>query len=84
MPIPPNAQRQALPGSRQASRDSRADAAARRMANPLAGGLRALVQPARELMEREAAALPAWRGADEPVSAETPQDHSIRASLLSA
>jgi hypothetical protein len=54
------------------------------MANPLAGGLRALVQLARERMERKAAALPAWRGADEPVSAETPQDHSIRASLLSA
>jgi hypothetical protein len=67
------AQREAGPGSRQARRDSRADAATQRMTDPLAGGLRALVQLARERVEREAAALPAWRGGAEPVSAETPQ-----------
>ena len=43
------------------------------MMNPLVFGLQAMVQEARERVEREAAALPAWYDGAKPVSAETPQ-----------
>jgi hypothetical protein len=63
------AQRQGGPGSRKARQDFQADAAT---PDQLPGGLRELVQLARNRVEREADALSAWRGDAEPVSAETP------------
>jgi hypothetical protein len=43
------------------------------MMNPLVIGLQAMVQEARERVEREAASLAAWYDGAKPVSAETPQ-----------
>ena len=63
------AHRQAGPDSRKVRQGIRADAAT---PDQLLGGLGELVQLARSRVEREADALPAWRGDAEPVSAETP------------
>ena len=63
------AHRQAGPDSRKVRQGIRADAAT---PDQLLGGLGELVQLARSRVEREADALPAWRGDPEPVSAETP------------
>jgi hypothetical protein len=63
------AQRQAGPDSRKVRQGFQAGAA---RPDQLLGGLGELVQLARSRVEREADALPAWRGDAEPVSAETP------------
>jgi len=63
------AHRQAGPDSRKARQGIQADAAT---PDQFPGGLGELVQLARSRVEREADALPAWRGDAEPVSAETP------------
>lgn len=78
------AQRQDGPGSRRARPGSRPDAATQQGMSLLADGLGALVQGARERVEREAAARPAWRGGAEPVSSETPPwpEGSLGARLL--
>jgi hypothetical protein len=62
------AQRQSGPDARKARQGFRADATT---PYQLPGGLGELVQLARSRVEREADALPAWRGDAEPVSAET-------------
>ena len=62
------AQRQAGPGSRQARPDPRIEAAMQ----PLVLGLGAMVEEARVRVERQHAALQAWYGDAEPVSAEVP------------
>jgi len=63
------AHRQAGPDSRKVRQGIQADAAT---PDQFLGGLGELVQLARSRVEREADALPAWRGDAEPVSAETP------------
>ena len=63
------AHRQAGPDSRKARQGIQADAAT---PDQFPGGLGELVHLARTRVEREAAALPAWRSEAEPVSAETP------------
>jgi hypothetical protein len=63
------AQRQTGPDSRKARQGFQAGAATQEQ---FPGGLGELVQLARSRVEREADALPAWRGDAEPVSAETP------------
>jgi hypothetical protein len=63
------AQRQTGPDSRKARQGFQAGAATQQQ---FPGGLGELVQLARSRVEREADALPAWRGDAEPVSAETP------------
>ena len=75
------AQRRAGPGSRHARQSSRAGAA---VPHQLPDGLHELVQLARVRVEREADALPAWRGGAEPVSAETPHwpENSLGDRLL--
>lgn len=86
------AQRRAGPSSRQARQTSQAGAATQQRTNQLADGLNLnmLVQIAKERVERQAAARPAWRGGAEPVSAETPQwpegslGHRFRAGMYLA
>jgi hypothetical protein len=63
------AQRQTGPDSRKARQGFQARAATQEQ---FPGGLGELVQLARSRVEREADALPAWRGDAEPVSAEAP------------
>jgi len=63
------AHRQAGPDSWKVRQGIQADAAT---PDQLLGGLGELVRLARTRVEREADALPAWRGDAEPVSAETP------------
>ena len=63
------AQRQTGPDSRKARQGFQAGAATQEQ---FPGGLGELVQLARSRVEREADALPAWRGDAEPVSAEAP------------
>lgn len=63
------AQRQTGPDSRKARQGFQAGAAT---PDQFPGGLNELVQLARSRVEREADALPAWRGDAEPVSAQTP------------
>jgi len=63
------AQRRAGPDSRKVRQGFQAEAA---RPDQLLGGLGELVQLAGRRVEREADALPAWRGDAEPVSAETP------------
>ncbi len=67
------AQRQAGHSSRQARRSSRAAAATQQRTHERADGLQVLVQLAKERVERQASALPAWYRGAEPVPAETPQ-----------
>ena len=63
------AHRQAGPDSRKVRQGIQADVAT---PDQFLDGLGELVQLARSRVEREADALPAWRGDPEPVSAETP------------
>ena len=63
------AHRQAGPDSRKVRQGIQADVAT---PDQFLDGLGELVQLARSRVEREADALPAWRGDAEPVSAETP------------
>jgi hypothetical protein len=65
-------QRQAGPGSRQASRSLRTDETQQGMRQMVAG-LQALIRETNERQEREAAVRRAWSGGAEPVPAEARQ-----------
>jgi hypothetical protein len=65
--------RHSRPSSRHSRPSSPAGAPAQQATRELGGGLDVLVEVARQRVVREAAALRAWYGGAEPVSAETPQ-----------
>lgn len=67
------AQRQAGPGSRQASQSFLADPKKQQAMHQLVAGLQALVQETNGRNEREAAARRTWSGGTEPVPAEAPR-----------